>query len=211
MSLETVLTPHRPANAHGDLHSEKGARSHEHRGRAGNPVVKVRDLAWLLFEKPDLDRAETFARDFGFTVTARTDEELRLRGSFAGTDAVVIRRGPHSRFVGPVFQAAEAAGPRPLGPTDRLSGARPRAWPRRAHRRPGRPDGHPGPGGARRHCARCAARTAPACPELRDDGDAGQHYPATGPRAPPGAAPRPRRPGDPRFGAALDWYLETSA
>ena len=109
MSLETALSPDRPANAHGDLHSEEGAQAREHRGRAPNPLVKVRDLAWLMFEKPDLDRAETFARDFGFTVTARTEEELRLRGSFAGTDAVVIRRGPRSRFVGPVFQAAEAA------------------------------------------------------------------------------------------------------
>ncbi|GAA2807733.1 VOC family protein [Crossiella cryophila] len=98
-----------PATAHRDLHSPDGARRGEHPGRAGNPVVKVLDLAWLVFEKPDLDRAETFARDFGFTVAARTADELRLRGTLAGTDAVVIRRGPRSRFVGPVFQAAERA------------------------------------------------------------------------------------------------------
>jgi catechol 2,3-dioxygenase-like lactoylglutathione lyase family enzyme len=96
-----------PVSAHSDLHSEQGARRAEHPGRAGNPVMKVVDLAWLEFEKPDLDRAETFARDFGFAVAARTADELRLRGTMAGTDAVVIRRGRRSRFVGPVFQAAE--------------------------------------------------------------------------------------------------------
>lgn len=116
-----------PVSAHRDLHSPDGARRGERPGRARNPVLKALDLAWLVFEKPDLGRAETFARDFGFTVSARTADELRLRGTFAGTDAVVIRRGPRSRFVGPVFQAAERSdldrlarhtgtSVRPLGP-----------------------------------------------------------------------------------------------
>jgi catechol 2,3-dioxygenase-like lactoylglutathione lyase family enzyme len=101
------MTPEAPASAHRDLHSPDGARRGEHPGRARNPVLKALDLAWLVFEKPDLDRAETFARDFGFTVSARTADELRLRGTFAGTDAAVIRRGPRSRFIGPVFRTAE--------------------------------------------------------------------------------------------------------
>ena len=52
---------------HNDLHSEQGALPGEHPGRAKNPVVKVHDLAWLEFEKPDLDRAGAFAHAFGFT------------------------------------------------------------------------------------------------------------------------------------------------
>ena len=40
---------------HSDLHSEQGALSGEHPGRAKNPVIKVLDLAWLEVEKPDLD------------------------------------------------------------------------------------------------------------------------------------------------------------
>jgi catechol 2,3-dioxygenase-like lactoylglutathione lyase family enzyme len=96
-----------PVSAHSGLHSGQGTVSGEHPGRARNPVVKVLDLAWLVFEKPDLDRAETFARDFGFTVADRSPKELRLRGCYAGTDAVLIRRGPHSRFIGPVFQVAD--------------------------------------------------------------------------------------------------------
>ncbi|WP_406223630.1 VOC family protein [Streptomyces canus] len=94
--------------AHQDLHSERGALRGEHPGRSRNPVIKVADLAWLEFEKPDLERAEVFARDFGFGVAARTGTELWLRGTFAGTPCVVIRRGRGtSRFIGPAFRAAE--------------------------------------------------------------------------------------------------------
>ena len=39
--------------AHQDLRSEQGALRGEHPGRSGNPVIKVADLAWLEFEKPD--------------------------------------------------------------------------------------------------------------------------------------------------------------
>ena len=59
------MTPH--VDAHKDLHSEQGAPRGEHPGRSRNPLIKVRDLAWLEFEKPDLVRAEAFARAFGFT------------------------------------------------------------------------------------------------------------------------------------------------
>ncbi|WP_105967736.1 VOC family protein [Streptomyces geranii] len=95
--------------AHQDLHSEQGALRDEHPGRAPNPVIKVADLAWVEFEKPDLDRAEVFARDFGFSVAARTPDTLWLRGTFAGSPCVVIRRGRTSRFIGQTFRAAERA------------------------------------------------------------------------------------------------------
>ncbi|QJS09195.1 2,3-dihydroxybiphenyl 1,2-dioxygenase [Streptomyces argyrophyllae] len=98
-----------PRTPHQDLHSEQGALRGEHPGRARNPVIKVADLAWLEFEKPDLDRAEVFARDFGFAIAARTDQELWLRGTFAGSPCMVIRRGRASRYVGPAFRAAERA------------------------------------------------------------------------------------------------------
>ncbi|WP_137990769.1 VOC family protein [Streptomyces vilmorinianum] len=96
-----------PQTPHQDLHSERGALRGEHPGRARNPVIKVADLAWLEFEKPDLDRAEVFARDFGFAIAARTERELWLRGTFAGSPCMVIRRGRTSRFIGPAFRAAE--------------------------------------------------------------------------------------------------------
>nr|WP_168515407.1 VOC family protein [Streptomyces sp. S1D4-11]QIZ00630.1 2,3-dihydroxybiphenyl 1,2-dioxygenase [Streptomyces sp. S1D4-11] len=98
-----------PQTPHQDLHSEQGALRGEHPGRSRNPVIKVADLAWLEFEKPDLERAEVFARDFGFAIAARTEGELWLRGTFAGSPCMVIRRGRASRFIGPAFRAAERA------------------------------------------------------------------------------------------------------
>lgn len=94
---------------HSDLHSEQGALAGEHAGRARNPIIKVADLAWLEFEKPNLNRAETFAQAFGFATVARTHDELHLRGALAGAANVIIRRGRRSRFAGVAFRAAGAA------------------------------------------------------------------------------------------------------
>ncbi|MBR7825968.1 VOC family protein [Actinospica sp. MGRD01-02] len=92
---------------HTGLHSEHGARAGEHPGRAGNPVIKVCDLAWLEFVKPDLERAAMFAAAFGLTTSLRTENELHLRGTDPGSACVIIRRGTRSAFLGPAFRAAE--------------------------------------------------------------------------------------------------------
>ncbi|WP_330233765.1 VOC family protein [Nocardia sp. NBC_00508] len=94
---------------HTGLHSEHGAFAGEHPGRARDPIVKVHDLAWLEFEKPDLERAEAFAHAFGFATSLRTPNELQLRGTDAAAPCVLIRRGLRSRFVGPAFRAADTA------------------------------------------------------------------------------------------------------
>jgi Glyoxalase/Bleomycin resistance protein/Dioxygenase superfamily len=91
------------------LHSERGARKGEHPGRSRNPVIKVHDIAWLEFEKPDLTRAEAFAHAFGFTTVLRTGSELRLRGTDAGAPCVLIRRGATTRFRGMAFTARDEA------------------------------------------------------------------------------------------------------
>lgn len=95
--------------AHNDLHSEHGARKGEHRGRSSNPVIKVQDIAWLEFEKPDLARAEAFGHAFGFATALRTDHELHLRGTDPGTRCVIIRRGSRTRFLGTAFTAPDEA------------------------------------------------------------------------------------------------------
>ena len=87
--------------AHNDLHSEQGALNGEHAGRSANPIIKVQDVIWLEFEKPDLERAEAFAQAFGFSTALRTDEELHLRGCDAGAPCVLIRRGEREKFLGP--------------------------------------------------------------------------------------------------------------
>jgi hypothetical protein len=67
-------------------------------GRSADPLIKVAGLAWLEFEKPDLEAAERFLTDVGFTVADRAPEMLLLRGRWAGTACLVVRRGRHSRF-----------------------------------------------------------------------------------------------------------------
>ena len=113
-------------DAHKGLHSEQGALRGEHPGRSRNPLIKVRDLAWLEFQKPDLTRAEAFAKAFGFGTVLRTDDELQLRGTDPGSPCVIIRRGPRSRFVGLAFAAQDKADVERLA---NATGARTRALP----------------------------------------------------------------------------------
>ncbi len=101
-------------HAHRHLHSEQGALRGEHPGRSGNPVIKVADIAWLEFDKPDLTRAEAFARAFGFQTARHDPDELHLRGTRAGGPCVLLRRGPRTRFTGVAFRACEEADMRRL-------------------------------------------------------------------------------------------------
>ena len=82
-------------------------------------MIKVHDLGWLEFVKPDLKKAEVFALAFGFTVALRTEDELQLRGSDAGAPCVLVRRGERSRFVGPASVAADPVRPAAAGRGDR--------------------------------------------------------------------------------------------
>jgi catechol 2,3-dioxygenase-like lactoylglutathione lyase family enzyme len=117
--------------AHNDLHSDQGARKDEHPGRSRDPIIKVHDIAWLEFEKPDLTRAESFSRAFGFGTALRTTDELFLRGTDAGSPCVLIRRGPRSRFIRAAYSAqdqsdvlrlAEATGSRIRALSESLGG-----------------------------------------------------------------------------------------
>src|SRR5690349_18257137 len=112
--------------AHNDMHSEQGARKGERTGRSKNPVIKEQDIAWLKFEKPDVERAEAFALAFGFTPVVRGTDELQLRGTDPGSPCVVIRRGTRTRFAGTAFRAADEADVRRLAAA---AGAATRALP----------------------------------------------------------------------------------
>src|ERR1700748_625819 len=104
--LQVQGDPEQVRDPHRSLHSETGARPGEHPGRSGNPLVKVAGLAWLEFEKPDLDRAERFYADFGFTVADRTPETLLLRGRWAPAACLLVRRA-----LLPLFAEAAYKGP----------------------------------------------------------------------------------------------------
>jgi hypothetical protein len=98
-----------PTNPHHDLHSETGGAARRVPGRARNPLVKVHDLAWLEFTKPDLGRAEAFAHAFGFTAARRGDDELQLPRHRPGR---AVRARPARPPLGvrrPSVRAADAA------------------------------------------------------------------------------------------------------
>jgi hypothetical protein len=116
----------RTVGAHNELHSDQGARKGEHPGRSADPIIKVHDIAWLEFEKPDLVGAEAFSRAFGFGTAMRTGDELYLRGTDSGSPCVLIRRGPRSRFVGAAYIAQDQSDVLRLA---EATGARVRALP----------------------------------------------------------------------------------
>ena len=103
--MSQLIGAHR--DGHKDLHSEQEALRGEHPGRSANPVIKVADIAWLEFEKPDLARTEAFARAFGFQTAQRVPGELQLRGTDAGAPCVIVRRGQRTRFTGAAFRARD--------------------------------------------------------------------------------------------------------
>lgn len=49
--------------------------------RHPEPTVKAQKLAYLLFERPDLNKAEQFLNDFGLQTASRTPQALYLRGT----------------------------------------------------------------------------------------------------------------------------------
>jgi len=71
------------------------------------PLTKARQLAFLMFEKPDLVRAERFWLDFGLITVSRTAERLVMRAAGASPDVLVATRGKLARYVGAAFVVAD--------------------------------------------------------------------------------------------------------
>ena len=168
---------------HNDLHSEQGARSGEHPGRSRNPVIKVADIAWLEFEKPDLARAEEFARAFGFATVLRTPDEVQLRGTDPGAPCVILRRGEQSRFVGHRIQGAGRHRRAPARRCHRYERKGASRITRRHIGRSGRPEWFSGPGGGRHASPARAARPAGARLQFRPSSPAYQRHTATEPES----------------------------
>jgi catechol 2,3-dioxygenase-like lactoylglutathione lyase family enzyme len=199
----------RGEGTHSGLHSEQGRRPAEHPGRAANPVVKVHGLAWLEYRKPDLDRAEAFARAFGLEPSLRTEDELHLRGVDAGSPCVVVRRGARSAFKAPAFEVDGAAD---LARLAAASGASVVALPETLG---GRVVDLVDPSGQRVRVVSGTNRL-PALPAQTPlTVNAGHEHPRVNITQRPARAPaRVQRVGHvvlqtTRYSAALGWYLET--
>lgn len=74
---------------------------------ASAPACRAQALAYLMFERPDLDRAADFFESFGLVVTHRTSDRIRLRAHLDGAHALEIRRGRRARFLGLGFEVAD--------------------------------------------------------------------------------------------------------
>ncbi|WP_206957755.1 VOC family protein [Trinickia acidisoli] len=102
--------------------------------RHASPTTKALALAYLMFERPDLEKAEQFLNDFGMRTVFRDDGYLFLRGTAATSFCYVIKRAEKARFVG---FALEVDGMASLEKLARVSGAshiEASPWPGGGHR-----------------------------------------------------------------------------
>src|ERR1700682_115971 len=68
--------------------------------RHPDPTTKASAVAYLVFDRPDLEKAEQFLNDFGLQTVSRGEVLLLLRGTAASHFCYVVRKAPKSRFVG---------------------------------------------------------------------------------------------------------------
>ena len=86
------------------------------------PLAKASELAFLMFDKPDLVRAERFWQDFGLITVSRTPDRLVMRAAGSAPAVLVAQRARRSRYVGAAFVVPEHV---PLPELARQMGARP--------------------------------------------------------------------------------------
>jgi hypothetical protein len=68
-----------------------------------SPLARVQDLAFLIFEKPDLEQTEAFCSDFGMLRIERTEHELAMRGAGTLPAIYIARQANRARYVGAAF------------------------------------------------------------------------------------------------------------
>jgi hypothetical protein len=90
--------------------------------RHPDPTAKATKLAHLIFERPDLDRAAGFLRDFGFAIVEHTGDRILARAADSSPYCYRVHRAQRSRFVGLAFLVGGRA---ELDRLSRLPGASP--------------------------------------------------------------------------------------
>jgi catechol 2,3-dioxygenase-like lactoylglutathione lyase family enzyme len=86
---------------------DASARAELARGRAADPTIKVVDVAYVRFAKPDLDAVKRFGTDFGLLPAGETADALYLRGYGDLPFCYAAERGAASEFLGFGLVAAE--------------------------------------------------------------------------------------------------------
>ncbi len=68
--------------------------------RSLSPIVKANDLSFVHFERPDLELADQYLRDFGLIGVSKSENELFFRGTGSRPYVYQVTRGPRARFIG---------------------------------------------------------------------------------------------------------------
>lgn len=71
-----------------------------HPARSATPLVKAQRLAYLIWDRPDLDKAETFLNDFGLSTVLKTKQTLCMRGTAAAPFCYWVRKAKKAKFIG---------------------------------------------------------------------------------------------------------------
>ena len=59
-----------------------------------DPIIRIKDIAWIRLSSPDLDLQETFLNNFGMIRSARTENVLYMRGTDPDHHIHVTEKGP---------------------------------------------------------------------------------------------------------------------
>jgi hypothetical protein len=97
--------------------------------RHPRPTSKPSALAYLIFDRPDLAKAESFLTDFGLHLVSRDKEHLFFRGTDTKPFCYVVRKAAKAKFVGFGLQVDSSAD---LGALEQLPDAsevQPSPWP----------------------------------------------------------------------------------
>ena len=97
--------------------------------RHPNPTTKASALAYLMFDRHDLEKAEMFLNDFGLVTVLRDSAQLLLRGTGAAHFCYVVRKAPKAQFVGFGLQVDRLADLEALAKLESASGVERSPWP----------------------------------------------------------------------------------
>ena len=70
-------------------------------------IGRAVELAYLRWQKRDLEATERFWRDFGMHIVSRTADRVVARGTGPAPCIAVAEKGPRNRFVGPAFRMSD--------------------------------------------------------------------------------------------------------
>ena len=97
--------------------------------RHPDPTSRATALAYLIFDRPDLQQAARFLTDFGLTTVHHDSDLLLMRGTSDAPFCYVVRHAPKARFVGFGLQVDTMAELEALSRLPGASGVESVTWP----------------------------------------------------------------------------------